>query len=102
MRTIRLLAEYLAPPFFDPSIENMGHIDPSDLPISKNLCNEINDWNQEFQKTFCDFYPPDSGFPTPDAELDFKRRGAVLAEKLQAELGKEFHIEYCYTSESGG
>lgn len=94
MKKLRFFAEYLAPPFFDPSIEDMGHIESKDLPISTNLLNDIEKWDREYQDTFNDDYPPDSGFATLAAELDFKCRGAVLAERLNEELSDVFQIEY--------
>jgi len=94
MKKLHFEAEYLSPPLFDHSIESMGAVTPEELPISQNLCDEINHWDQEFQDTFCDAYPPDSGFSTQEAELNFKRRGAILAERLRMELAGKFQIEY--------
>jgi len=99
MKKLHFEAEYLSTPLFDHSIESLGAVAPEDLPISQDLRNEINHWNQEFQDTFCDAYPPDSGFSTSDAELNFKRRGAILAERLRIELDGKFQIDSCYITE---
>ncbi|WP_050462293.1 hypothetical protein [Herbaspirillum autotrophicum] len=94
MKIIRFVAEYLAPPFFDPSIENMGHLEPEDLPLTDALLYEVEKWNCEFQKTFNDAYPPDSGFKTDEELKFFNEIGHELAIKLQNFLGEEYEIIY--------
>ena len=94
MITIRLAKEYLASPIFCPDVDTMGHVEVEDLPISKSLIKAINDWNAEYQSTYNDDYPPDSGFNTLEEDADHVSRGAVLAERLRAELGDSYFVQY--------
>lgn len=94
MITLRLTNEYLAGPIFCPDPEGMGHIDVEDLPISMELKRAISDWDNEYQETFDDDYPPDSGFTSPDLEAAHKKQGVDLAKRLKKELGENYSIEY--------
>jgi len=91
---LRFGKEYLAGPVFCPDPEKMGHVDLKDLPISENLRVSIVNWNHEYQDTFNSEYPPDSGFATPESEHLHDKKGAVLAKRLQAELGDAYLVEY--------
>jgi hypothetical protein len=94
MKIFRMRAVYGAPPIFNPDIDEMGHVELSDLHISSNLLSQINDWNVEFQKTFYDDYPPDSGFKYDEDRNRHNERGAELAFLVQQELGAEVRISF--------
>lgn len=94
MTTLRLAKEYLAGPVFCPDSEKMGHIDVEDLPVSEQLKRAIQAWDSQYQSTFDDEYPPDSGFISPELEAAHERQGAELAERLQEELGDGYSVEY--------
>jgi hypothetical protein len=88
MRKIRFGAVYCAPPVFLADVENMGYLEVEDLSIPQALVAEIRAWDAEFQRTFNDEYPPDSGFHTAE-DL-----AAHNAEKLRNVLGSEAEIEF--------
>ncbi|MES9962699.1 MAG: hypothetical protein ABW116_04115 [Candidatus Sedimenticola sp. 20ELBAFRAG] len=94
MINLRLAKEYMAGPIFCFDPESMGHVDLVDLPISDELRLAISTWDDEYQGTFNDEYPPDSGFDSPEVDQDHIERGAILAERLQSELGSEYKVEY--------
>jgi len=94
MKTFRLRAVYGAPPIFNPDVEEMGYVEPSELRLSANLLAQLGEWNREFQQTFSDDYPPDSGFASEDDRLRHNARGAELAVLLQQELGQSVRIEF--------
>lgn len=94
MTTLRLAKEYLAGPVFCPDFEKMGHIDVEELPVSEELKRAIQAWDSEYQSTFNDDYPPESGFASSELEVAHTRQGAELAERLQAELGEGYSVEY--------
>ncbi|WP_273795281.1 hypothetical protein [Brucella intermedia] len=71
-----------------------SHCDVNSLPISDDLKEAIEAWDDEYQSTFDSGYPPDSGFISPDLEAAHKRQGAKLAERLQEELGDYYSVEY--------
>ncbi|GAO72638.1 hypothetical protein [Comamonas sp. E6] len=94
MINLRLVNEYLSPPLFCPDLEKMGHIDIDDLPISRGLKDELFLWDKEYQATFNDDYPPDSGFSSIEDEVRHKNVGVMLAKKMQKELEGRYLIEY--------
>lgn len=94
MKKFRLGVEYGAPPIFQVDVDQMGHIDPVDLNLSKFLLINLNEWDMEFQKTFCDEYPPDSGFKIMDDQDRHNAQGIELAKFLQKELGSHAVIEF--------
>lgn len=94
MIRLRLTSEYLAGPIFCPDPNRMGHVDIEDLPISQELMAKIRSWDEEYQATFNSDYPPDSVFPTLEAELRHKAEGMQLAKSLQQELKGGYMIEF--------
>jgi hypothetical protein len=62
LKELRFGAVYGAPPIFDPDLDRMGHVEVSELNLPPPFIKDINVWNQEFQNTHCEDYPPDSGF----------------------------------------
>jgi hypothetical protein len=54
----------------------------------------IQSWDDEYQSTLDSHYPPDSAFESLDAEAAHTRKGAELAERLQAELGEAYSVKY--------
>ncbi|TPG72822.1 hypothetical protein [Pseudomonas mandelii] len=95
MMKLRIASEYSAGPIFCPDPDRMGHIDIDDLPISQGLKIKISEWDCEYQATFDDDYPPDSGFGSPEEKFRHVAEGKKLADELQQELGSSYTIEYC-------
>jgi hypothetical protein len=95
MINLRLANEYLAGPVFCPDLDQMGHVDIEDLPVSRSLSDKIRMWDDEYQSTFNDEYPPDSGFCSPQEKVRHVNEGCLLAQEMQAELGDSYKIEYC-------
>ena len=56
----------------------------------------LNAWQDAYDQTLNQDYPPLSGFPTLQAERDFKREAINLWKKLRLELAPEdyefFHL----------
>ena len=73
----------------------MGHIDIGDLPISRTLSDKVKLWDDEYQSTFNDEYPRDSGFCFPQEKVRHVNDGRGLAQEMQAELGSSYNVEYC-------
>lgn len=94
MIKLRLVNEYLAPPLFCPDPSEMGHVDIDDLPLSRDLKEELSLWDKEYQATFNNDYPPDSGFSSPEEEIRHKNAGMMIAKKIQKELDGRYLIEY--------
>lgn len=94
MIRLRLTSEYLAGPIFCPDPDRMGHVDIEDLPLSQELKAQISEWDSRYQSTFNSDYPPDSGFASPDAELQHAAEGEQLAKSIQQELEGSYTVEY--------
>lgn len=94
MRKLTLSVEYFNLPLFDHSLERMGGVELSELPLSIEMRKKIEEWDQIFQMTFNDEYPPNSGFKNISEMIDFNNRGLELVQKLKLELGPDFKIIY--------
>lgn len=94
MKIYRLSAEYCVPPIFNTDVDEMGPIAIAELNLSASLRDELEKWDLEFQQTFSDDYPPDSGFQSEDDQHRHNQRGAELAVLLQKELGPDVTVEF--------
>ncbi len=94
MKEFRFGAVYGAPPIFNSDLEQMGYIDPSELNLPDSLCKAINTWTQEFQETFCEDYPPESGFDSLEKRTLHNSRGRELALLLQKTLGDDTLVRF--------
>ncbi len=92
MKKIKLMADYGSFPLWSVSGEEIGDIDPNDLPLSLDLKQLLADWARAFDQTLNHDYPPDSGFKSEADEVDFKQQATRLAEQLRQELGPEFEV----------
>lgn len=94
MKILRLGVVYGAPPIFDTDIESMGYVELSELCISPSLRAQLKEWNEDFQRTLSDDYPPDSGFKSDADRHRHNSRGERLAALLQLEVGQDIKIEF--------
>ncbi|MFL9872956.1 hypothetical protein [Paraburkholderia megapolitana] len=79
---------------FNSDVDEMGYVDLSDLHISLHLLTQLKDWDVEFQQTFSDDYPPDSGFKFEEDRNRHNERGTQLAALLEQELGTEVRVNF--------
>ncbi len=94
MISFRLVSEYLAYPIFCSDLDKMGHVAIDDLPITEYLKSDLRAWDEAFQSTFNDAYPPDSRFESHELQEAHWRQGEELLKRLQDELGDGYRIEY--------
>ena len=97
MIPIKLMPEFMCDPIWYDGGPEVGPISPFDLPISRSLAQAVSDWDNKYQKTYNDSYPPDSGFSSPENEEAFYREGETLVEKLQEELGANYRVRTDFT-----
>lgn len=88
-RWLRLQARAGAAPVVDSGTRAPIALD--ELPIAKELGSSLGAWGEEYD-TLMGLCPP--GFEDESAAKGFVDRGRVLAERLQADLGESWHIEY--------
>ena len=94
MTSIRLAAEYGASPIFCTDSDQMRHLELDELPISEQLRRLLKDWDEAFQVTFNDEYPPDSRFPSEQEEIYHLKMGQELSIKLREELGEGYTVTF--------
>lgn len=93
-RTLKLMAEYGCYPIWERTETGSDNIDPSDLPISFSLQETLTDWMRQFDATFNQDDPYQSGFHTTEAQIAFKTEGEKLLGKLKMELGDSYAIDF--------
>lgn len=95
MKTIiRFGVSLLAPPFFNANLDQMGHVDIDEMGLPKNVENAVIEWNQRYQDTYCEAYPPNSGFDN-NADIDaHNAEGEDLCHQIQAVLGLSYEIQF--------
>lgn len=89
---IKLIADYQCHPLWDASPGEYGDMDPSSLPISEELKRGLAKWAAVYDSTLNMDDPASSGFPSEQAEHDFRVEGERLAEQLQLELGQDYIV----------
>jgi hypothetical protein len=92
MKQIKLMADYQCFPLWGVSKEDIGNINPRDLPISNELKNSLLAWGKAYDHTLNMDDPMSSGFPTAEDELQFKEIGRALAARLSSELGDDYQV----------
>jgi hypothetical protein len=82
-------------PYFNP---NQGFTRPvTQLPsieLPDRMRMDINHLDEIFQKTFCEDYPPDSGFASTAEEDTFWEAGNNLAVEISKHLPAEWQFEF--------
>ncbi len=94
MKYIKFGVEYGAPPFFNTDVDKMGHIDFDEMGLSNDLLSRIREWDNDFQNTFDENYPPDSGFKSENDVFLHNLEGKEISVLMQKELGKDFLVEF--------
>lgn len=92
MRSIKLMADYYCHPLWHACGNEVGDIDPRDLPISSELQTALETWAVMYDETLDKEAPQDSGFLTEALELSFKAEGHRLARCLREELGEGYIV----------
>src|SRR5689334_3984075 len=90
-RTLKLMADYGAWPLWDSEAPEYN-IDPNTLPLSEETKRRLIAWADAYDATLNQEYPPDSAFPSEEAERAFRREGSLLMRQLQSELGPDYKI----------
>jgi hypothetical protein len=83
---IRLAPEYGCWPTWG---ETGDCLDPADLPIPADLVARIALWDDAFQTTLNQTYPPDSRFPDGAAEAAWRAEGEAIFAALSETLGPD-------------
>ncbi|GAA3832753.1 hypothetical protein [Nocardioides panacisoli] len=94
-RTVLIYADWKAWPTW--TVTDSGSVDnpsPSDLGLSDELSADLVAWADEYDAIFDEDYPPDTAFPSEEAERSWIARGHELARRAAAELGPATEVRY--------
>jgi len=89
---IKLSADYGCWPLW--YIEDSDNIDPNELPLSTETINRLNAWQDTYDATLNQEYPPLSAFENPETEELFQLEGISLWKQLRIELFPEYEVFY--------
>ncbi|QYJ93153.1 hypothetical protein [Shewanella spartinae] len=99
MTSIKVMTDYLCFPLWHYGADEVGEIDPTSLPISKELSSSLMEWAAEYDATLNEDDPASSGFLSSLAEADFIEKGLKLAQELKSVL---VNVEVYYYHEGMG
>jgi hypothetical protein len=74
--------------------DQVGPIEPDDLPLSDQLKSRLLAWGQAYDAILNMDDPASSGFPSPQAQAAFTAEGQELLELLKQELGNGYAVRY--------
>ena len=92
MKKIKLMADYGCFPLWSVGVNDVGDINPDELPLSQELKSRLINWAHTFDQTLNQSYPPDSGFRSETEEIEFNQQALQLAKQLREELGSEYEV----------
>lgn len=92
MRHLKLMADYGCYPIWRQDGNGDNNVDPANLPISKELCEDLDAWADKFDGTLNHYDPEASGFESLETEQAFKAEALVLLERLKKELGDRYTL----------
>lgn len=95
VRTVHIYADWKCWPTW--VIGEAGAVDnpaPADLGLSAELSDALVAWADEYDAIFDEDYPPDTAFPSEEAERAWVARGRELAERAAGELGPDTEVRY--------
>lgn len=90
-KNLKLMADYDCFPLWSWDCPDYN-LDPASLPLSAGLIADLYRWQDRYDATLNRDDPASSGFPTLEAETDFRTDGLRLARRLQTELGSDFQV----------
>lgn len=92
MRTLKLMADYFCFPLWEVSSDVVGDVDPSSLPISEELQNQLMQWAAAYDAILNMEDPASTDFKSEEERVVFEREGYRLASALRQELGSNFKV----------
>lgn len=91
--TLKLMADYDCHPLWRVE-EPMGDVDPTSLPIPRQLVASLHEWAATYDKTLDRANPIRSGFQDAESARAFDADGRRLWRELQQLLGPGYRILY--------
>ena len=88
------MPDYDCYPLWHAGGEDVGNINPDNLPLSKETVERLDRWAKAYDLTLNREDPPSSGFESEEASIKFDEEGQTLWKILQQELGPEYQVIY--------
>ena len=92
--TFRLMSDYNCFPIWVEMPGDPDNIDPSTLPISVRLAQDLMEWAHRYDRTLCHENPVESGFESDLLRSQFDVDGRYLWRRLQLEFGESVAVTY--------
>lgn len=99
--SVKFQAAYMEEPVMMKDSDIFHHVDTKYLKVSAELRDAIQAWDDEYQNTLDQNYPPDSAFPSLEADIAHNEKGRLLARALQEELGEGYLVNFKERSPRG-
>lgn len=89
---IKLWADYGSYPIW--GVDEIDNIAPEELPLRQETIDRLNAWQDAYDRTLNQDYPPLSDFSTPQAKQKFEQEAIKLWQKLRVELAPDYEVFY--------
>jgi hypothetical protein len=89
---IKLWADYGSYPLW--GVDEVDNFAPEELPLSSETIADLHQWQDSYDATLNQDYPPLSGFSSAEVEANFKQEGVQLWKQLRQELSAEYEVYY--------
>lgn len=93
-KQIKFMLDYACSPLWHYESEQLGTIEPEDLPLSPELTKQLHDLADEYDAGLNWDNPSESKQKTEAKLQELEDRQLALALKLQAELSPEYKVVY--------
>ncbi len=98
MKKIKIMPEYgCSPLWLYDGINLVKNLDIAELAISESLKNDIQLWADNYESTFDEDYPPNSGFLNDSDTEAFETAGIHIWESLLKEMSSYCLVSYYST-----
>ena len=87
---IKLWADYGSYPLW--GVDEIENFAPEELPLSEDTIQRLHQWQNTYDATLNQDYPPLSGFLNAEAEARFQQEGVQLWKQLLTELSSNYEV----------
>ena len=95
MGTLKIAPEYGCFPTWIVGSEGFfENIDPARLQISDTLRRHLSQFQERYDQTLNQEYPPESGFSSEKEAIEFEHLGITMWQRLFNEVGNLYEINY--------
>lgn len=88
------MADYFCWPLWDIGPTGPDNIDPSTLPLTRGLVEDLEAWAARWDAILNQDYPADSAFPSEADQQDFIMAGHELAVRVAQGLKDRYAVYY--------